>query len=77
MFDPLSERLLELGVLRDRAVVISMSSGGMYNAPLETDRLNEQVRVELDPSVLPPSISENTGDSEDPDDDDSEETKGS
>jgi dehydrogenase/reductase SDR family protein 12 len=36
----LTERLIEKGILKPGAVVISMSSGGMYNAPLMVDRMN-------------------------------------
>jgi dehydrogenase/reductase SDR family protein 12 len=35
----LTEQLLEAGCLADGAAVISMSSGGMYNVPLELERL--------------------------------------
>lgn len=36
----LTEALIEKGVLKNDAVVINMSSGGMYNAPLMVDRMN-------------------------------------
>jgi len=36
----LTEKLIEKSVLKSDAVVINMSSGGMYNAPLMVDRMN-------------------------------------
>lgn len=36
----LTEGLIERGLLADDAIVINMSSGGMYNVPLEISRLN-------------------------------------
>ena len=37
----LTSGLIERGLLADDAVIINMSSGGMYNVPLKLDRLNE------------------------------------
>jgi dehydrogenase/reductase SDR family protein 12 len=37
----LTNGLIERGLLADDAVIINMSSGGMYNVPLRVDRLNE------------------------------------
>ena len=37
----LTSGLIERGLLADDAVIINMSSGGMYNVPLKIDRLNE------------------------------------
>ena len=37
----LTNGLIERGLLADDAVIINMSSGGMYNVPLQIDRLNE------------------------------------
>lgn len=36
----LTEGLIERGLLADDAIVINMSSGGMYNVPLKIDQLN-------------------------------------
>lgn len=38
----LTEGLIERGLLADDAIVINMSSGGMYNVPLKIDELNVQ-----------------------------------
>lgn len=37
----LTSGLIERGLLADDAVIVNMSSGGMYNVPLKIDRLNE------------------------------------
>ncbi len=37
----LTNGLIERGLLADDAVIINMSSGGMYNVPLQVERLNE------------------------------------
>ena len=37
----LTNGLIDRGLLADDAVIINMSSGGMYNVPLNIDRLNE------------------------------------
>ncbi len=37
----LTNGLIERGLLSDNAIIINMSSGGMYNVPLRVDRLNE------------------------------------
>lgn len=37
----LTNGLIKRGLLADDAVIINMSSGGMYNVPLRIDRLNE------------------------------------
>ena len=37
----LTNGLIERGLLADDAVIINMSSGGMYNVPLKVERLNE------------------------------------
>ena len=37
----LTEGLIDRGLLADDAVIINMSSGGMYNVPLLIDKLNE------------------------------------
>lgn len=37
----LTEGLIDRGLLADDAVIINMSSGGMYNVPLIIDKLNE------------------------------------
>jgi len=37
----LTNGLIARGLLADDAVIINMSSGGMYNVPLQIDRLNE------------------------------------